>query len=227
MYIAVIADNIADRKQLERLLGRANDALCAETGTLYIDAFGDAESLMRTPMKYELFFVDITLTEDHGKTIVEQLRSVGAPGQITICQPEETPFSYQNVIDGLLSIRKPILVAPLHQMIREVHKAHLQASIPTVELRSDTETYYIPTENIIYAQCQNHVLTVHTTDNGTISLLGDIEDFYRWVSNYSEFFYAKKDTILNKNHVLSSTKREYKLSNGEIITLSLLDLFIK
>ena len=34
MYIAVIADNIADRKQLERLLGRANDALCAETGTL-------------------------------------------------------------------------------------------------------------------------------------------------------------------------------------------------
>ena len=38
MYIAVVADNIADRKQLERLLGRANDALCEETGTLYIDA---------------------------------------------------------------------------------------------------------------------------------------------------------------------------------------------
>ena len=39
MYIGVIADNIADRKQLERLLGRANIALCSETGTLYIEGF--------------------------------------------------------------------------------------------------------------------------------------------------------------------------------------------
>ena len=57
MYIAVLADNIADRKQTERLLGRANDVLANETGTLYIDSYGDAQSLMRAPMKYELFFL--------------------------------------------------------------------------------------------------------------------------------------------------------------------------
>lgn len=56
MYIAVLADNIADRKQTERLLGRANDVLANETGTLYIDSYGDAQSLIRAPMKYGLFF---------------------------------------------------------------------------------------------------------------------------------------------------------------------------
>ena len=62
MYIAVLADNIADRKQTERLLGRANDVLANETGTLYIDSYGDAQSLMRAPMKYELFFLEFFLS---------------------------------------------------------------------------------------------------------------------------------------------------------------------
>ena len=63
MYIAVIADNIADRKQLERLLNRANDAISDETGTLYIDAFGDEKSFLYTAMRYEIFFVDIVSGE--------------------------------------------------------------------------------------------------------------------------------------------------------------------
>lgn len=225
MYIAIVADNIADRKQLERLLGRANDALCAETGTLYIDAYGDAESLMRAPMKYELFFVDITLDEDHGKAIVEQLKAIGAPGKIAICQPEDTPFSYQDAINGLLSIPKPIAVAPLHKMIIDAHKAHLQASVPTIEIRSETDTYYVPVDKILYAQSQSHLVYVHLEDGNILSMLGEIDDFYRWVSNYPEFFYVKKDTVLNQNHVLSHTKKEYQLSNGEKIVLPRFTLF--
>ena len=80
MYIAVLADNIADRKQTERLLGRANDVLSNETGTLYIDSYGDSQSLMRAPMKYELFFLDIYETEDHGRSVIDALKSANVPG---------------------------------------------------------------------------------------------------------------------------------------------------
>ena len=51
-------------------------------------------------------------------------------------------------------------------------------------------------------------------------MLGDIDDFYHWVNNYPEFFFIKKDTVLNQNHVLSQTKKEYKMDNGEVISLS-------
>lgn len=219
MYIAVVADNIADRKQLERLLGRANDALCAETGTLYIDTYGDAESLLKAPMKYELFFVDITLSPDGCREIIQRLRDAGVPGQIAVCRTEDTPFSYQDAIEGILSIQKPISNAPLYQMIRNAHKSQLQARVPTIEIRSETETHYVPIERIIYAQSKAHLVYVHLEDGTTLSMLGEIEDFFRWVSNYPEFFYAKKDTVLNQNHVLSHTKREYQLSNGEKISL--------
>lgn len=226
MYIGVIADNIADRKQLERLLGRANSALCAETGTLYVEAFGDSQSLLRAPMKYELVIIDITLTKDHGRSIVEQLKSIHIPGQIAVCHPEGTPFSYQDAIDGLLSMQKPVLTAPLHQMIREAHKYHLQTSVPTIEIRAESETHYVPVEKILYAKSQSHLVDVHLDDGTVLSMLGEIDDFYHWVDNYPEFFFVKKDTVLNQNHVLSHTKKEYRLDNGEVITLSRLKGFL-
>ena len=219
MYIAVLADNIADRKQTERLLGRANDVLANETGTLYIDSYGDAQSLMRAPMKYELFFLDIYGAEDHGRSVIDALKSANVPGKIALVLPEDIPFSYQNAIEGLLTIQKPLITTTLHQLIKDAHKEQLQTVVPKVEIRSENETYYVPLEQIIYAQEINHFVYVHLDNGSTLTILGEIRDFYRWVNNHKEFVHIKKDTVLNLNHVISSSKKEYHMSNGEVITL--------
>ena len=219
MYIAVLADNIADRKQTERLLGRANDVLANETGTLYIDSYGDAQSLMRAPMKYELFFLDIYGAEDHGRSVIDALKSANVPGKIALVLPEDIPFSYQNAIEGLLTIQKPLVATTLHQLIKDAHKEQIQTIVPKVEIRSENETYYVPLEQIIYAQEINHFVYVHLDNGSTLTMLGEIRDFYRWVNNHKEFIHIKKDTVLNLNHVISSSKKEYHMSNGEVITL--------
>lgn len=219
MYIAVLADNIADRKQTERLLGRANDVLANETGTLYIDSYGDAQSLMRAPMKYELFFLDIYGAEDHGRSVIDALKSANVPGKIALVLPEDIPFSYQNAIEGLLTIQKPLIATTLHQLIKDAHKEQMQTVVPKVEIRSENETYYVPLEQIIYAQEINHFVYVHLDNGSTLTILGEIRDFYRWVNNHKEFVHIKKDTVLNLNHVISSSKKEYHMSNGEVITL--------
>lgn len=219
MYIAVLADNIADRKQTERLLGRANDVLANETGTLYIDSYGDAQSLMRAPMKYELFFLDIYGAEDHGRSVIDALKSANVPGKIALVLPEDIPFSYQNAIEGLLTIQKPLIATTLHQLIKDAHKEQMQTVVPKVEIRSENETYYVPLEQIIYAQEINHFVYVHLDNGSTLTMLGEIRDFYRWVNNHKEFIHIKKDTVLNLNHVISSSKKEYHMSNGEVITL--------
>ena len=219
MYIAVLADNIADRKQTERLLGRANDVLANETGTLYIDSYGDAQSLMRAPMKYELFFLDIYGAEAHGRSVIDALKSANVPGKIALVLPEDIPFSYQNAIEGLLTIQKPLITTTLHQLIKDAHKEQMQTVVPKVEIRSENETYYVPLEQIIYAQEINHFVYVHLDNGSTLTILGEIRDFYRWVNNHKEFVHIKKDTVLNLNHVISSSKKEYHMSNGEVITL--------
>ncbi|MCR5655706.1 MAG: hypothetical protein K6G07_08755 [Lachnospiraceae bacterium] len=219
MYIAVVADNIADRKQMERLLGRANDAVSADTGTLYVDSYGDMQSALRTPMRYELFFLDFTTPENDPKEFISQLQTLGAPGRIVVCQPDDVPFSYEDTINGIYTIRKPILVAPLHQTIKDAHKAQMEAIVPTIEVRSDSETYYVPLEKIVYATSKDSTIYIHLKDGSTLSMFGTIENFMIWVEKHKEFVLIKKDTVVNTNHVLSHDKREYRLSNGESISL--------
>lgn len=219
MYISVVADNIADRKQMERLLGRANDTLASETGTLYIDSYGDMASALKTPMRYELFFLDFTDPSNDPKEFISSLQNLGAPGRIVVCQPEGVPFSYEDTIRGIYTIRKPILVAPLHQTIREAHKAQMEAIVPTIEVRSDTETYYVPLEKILYATSKDSTVYIHLKDRSTLSMFGTIDNFMIWVETHPEFVQIKKDTVVNTNHVLSHTKREYHLSDGTVLTL--------
>ena len=63
MHIAVCDDNVADRKQLERLLKRESDKRAASTGIIYTDSFGNSTALLSNPMQYDAFYIDMCLTE--------------------------------------------------------------------------------------------------------------------------------------------------------------------
>ena len=53
MHLAICDDHMADRKQMERLLGRESDRRLNTTGVLYVDSFGSKESILTTPMIYD------------------------------------------------------------------------------------------------------------------------------------------------------------------------------
>ena len=74
MHIAVCDDNVADRKQLERLLKRESDKRAASTGIIYTDSFGNSTSLLSNPMQYDAFYIDMCLTE--GITFFAKIISV-------------------------------------------------------------------------------------------------------------------------------------------------------
>ena len=57
MHLAVCDDNIADRKQTERLLGRESDRRINTTGVLYVDSFGNRNAILCTPMIYDGLFM--------------------------------------------------------------------------------------------------------------------------------------------------------------------------
>ena len=180
---------------------------------------------MHAPMKYELFLIDMAHSDTHGQSVAAALRKANVPGNIALMIPKDTPFSYQIVLDGLTTIQKPLVASTLHQLIRETHKEQLQTIIPKIEIRSENETYYIPLEQIIYAREKEHFVYVHLDNGKVLPMLGEIRDFYRWVSTHPEFVLVKKDTVLNENHVISSTKKEYHMSNGENISLPRFSFF--
>ena len=84
MHIAVCDDNVADRKQTERLLGRESDSRIRTTGNLYIDSYGNVESLKQAPMKYDLFFIDMTESGPDGAETAALLRQMGVTSPIVL-----------------------------------------------------------------------------------------------------------------------------------------------
>ena len=219
MYIAIVADNIADRKQAERLLSRANTALAPELGTLYISAFGDEKSFLHACMKFDLFILDFDHDTRHSLNIAETLRTMNAPGVSAICKPEDEPFSYETAIKGIYTLDKPILTAPLHKLIKDAWQEaeEKRKQVTLIELRTENGTFYIPKDDIIYVAIDeaDHLLTYHISGRTPVEVRGSLSDLDKALSSYPEFTLKMKNLCVNADHIQSEDKKSILLSNGE------------
>ena len=69
MHVAICDDNIAERKQMERLLGRLSDKIAAQSEPLYIDSFGNPEALLEAQLHYSVYFIDLVNSQLDGQNI--------------------------------------------------------------------------------------------------------------------------------------------------------------
>ncbi len=120
MHIAVMDDNIADRKQLERLLDRESDRRIHTTGNLYIDSFGAVDSLYIAPKQYDFFMVDIKGPVSGCVDISKKLRAMGIPVPVCILRNEAECADYKDLPDDFFFLEKPIKVAELTETIDKV-----------------------------------------------------------------------------------------------------------
>ena len=226
MYIAIVADNVADRKQAERLLGRANTALAPTLGTLYISAYGDESSFLHECMKFDLFLLDFDHDTDHSLRIVRQLQEMNAPGIAAICKDAETPFSYETAIAGVYTIDKPILTAPLHKLITDAHQEAEQRrrAANLIELRGEKDTHYIPKDDIVYIEINDlqHTLIYHLVDGTTLPMVGTVWDVDRALGMYPQFQLKTKSLAVNTDYVKEEDKKSILLTTGERFSYPLL-----
>ena len=142
MHIAIYDDNIADRKQTERLLSRESDRRKSERGEGYfIDSYGNIEALMHYPQMYGIFFVDTCYSAENGLDIARMLTGIGCNGRIVLLCSERYDYRAMAAESGMTErchfLDKPIRVQELRDMLVECEDA-LGEPIPVIELRSDT-----------------------------------------------------------------------------------------
>ena len=117
MHIAICDDNIADRKQLERLLKRESDKRKAKTGLLFADSFGDCRILSTNHMQYDLFFLDMTASAPDGLTFALQLAENGVTAPIVLCSSKinykEKASALSGIPDSILYLDKTIITSEL------------------------------------------------------------------------------------------------------------------
>ena len=232
IYIAVCDDNIADRKQTERLLEREKDERLKNDGdVLYIESFGSSTALMTTPVKYDLFLIDITIGEENGMEIAKKLRNMGIIAPIVLLTSAIKYKSYGNNPPDIIHINKPIIKGQIAHLI-DVAKDWSLNKPRLLEIRGKKETVFLPHKDLVRAADKGNCVEVFTSDGRYIEVASTMKMFMETVNGYSCFTFCKND-IINIHHVKSINQNSLLLDNGEQFEFSpfkirqLLEDFVK
>ena len=218
MHISICDDNIADRKQTERLLGRESDRRAKTDNVLYIDSFGKQESVLAAPMVYDMFFIDmVNDTPDTAANIVKALIATGvtSPIVLLVSEIDYRKDSYLSSLDQVSFLDKPIKTSELTDVIT-MGFSKKNEKIPTIELRTDSDVLYVKEEDIMYAVFFNKQYTdVFLADGRKIHILMNVENFYAHLEHFGSFFPANGRTIIQKKYVKKTSLLHVHLSDGK------------
>ena len=224
MHIAVCDDNIADRKQTERLLGRQSDRFFKECGErLYIDSYGNVPAFMNYPQMYDGLFIDMRNEEPTGFQIAKNLIDAGVVRPIILCvstidyrkQYEESGLNIPN----LIFLDKPIRVAELTAIMDQIKEAKGDP-VPTLELRGKDGTVYAKNDDIVCVKKKGPELDVFLQDGRTIALIEDIYNFYDQCVIFPQLCPISEYALINVNHIKSTSFMKVVMDNGESFGIS-------
>ncbi len=220
IYVAICDNNIADRKQLERLLEREKDKRLAEDyDVLYIDSFGSEEALMTTPVKYDVFFMDITEGADNGMEVAKKLRQRGITAPIVLCESTINYTSYVNAPEEIIYLEKPIAAGQVSHVI-DVALDRSRHKTPLLEIRCQKDTHFIRYDELVRAYPLDRFYTRLCLSDGTyLEMTDSVASLMRQCDTYGCFIRCKRD-IVNILHIEKSVPGGFYLSNGDTVSYS-------
>jgi DNA-binding LytR/AlgR family response regulator len=217
MHIAICDDNIADRKQLERLLGRESDKRKEVSGLFYAESFGDSAALLRRSVQYDLIFIDMTQSEPDGFMLALSLISHGISAPIVLCSSVTNYRAQMDTLTpcpvNLLHLEKPIKTAELSMLLDQ---AVVLQSLrePTIELRSETDTYYVKEDELLYAVQKGAYVHAYLKDGKVLPMRTYLDNFYDEIAMYTHFVKAGHGALFNITFMQEYSLFQITLKDG-------------
>ncbi|MCR5754819.1 MAG: hypothetical protein K6G30_08420 [Acetatifactor sp.] len=215
MHIAVCDDNIADRKQLERLLKRESDKRASTTGILYTDSFGNSTSLLHNPRQYDAFYIDMCKTEDiTGVDVVNRLLSDGINVPIILCC-SDIDYRQYSFPENVIFMDKPIKTDALSKSIDLALQIKKDA-VPLIELREEKDTFYVTEPDILYCIESDRHIKVTLTDGRILNITTELINFFSQIENHLSFVAPSNKAIINCRHIAEIKGRKAVMADGTV-----------
>ncbi|WP_044915318.1 hypothetical protein [Butyrivibrio sp. WCE2006] len=230
MHIAVFDDNIADRRQMERLLRRQSDRYQKEGKEhFYIDLYGNIEALMRFPQLYDIIFIDMAEPESedshfkNGMDVAKLLFEAGGLKNVVMCASKHDYKALAKdagLFDELLFIDKPIKVKELEDMLTECER-RLGDPIPTLELRGEKDTIYARENDIVCAEMTSeHQAAMFFSDGRELSIITDIYNLYEQCEIFTSICPISQNALINVLHIKDEGFGWVLMDNGRKIKVA-------
>lgn len=205
MHIAVCMDDAADRKQLERLLGRSADARLRRDSSIpfYIQSYGSIEAILSRPFMYDLFFIDILKCTMDSVQLIHELRNRGVTAVIVLC-PDKVDLSDRlTKEDNCLILRQPILVRELDEVM-DIAVEYVKNKVPRLSVRTGSDTVYLTQDEFLFAQKNKDSITVFAADGRNITVKESLKNFYERAVIFEKIKPVSDTMIVNSDYVEST-----------------------
>jgi DNA-binding LytR/AlgR family response regulator len=226
MHIAVCNDIISHRKHLERLLKRESELVKKQNHTLYIDSFGHPEALFSVAMMYDLFFIEMENGIEEDIIIAKKLRELAAGGLLVIIQnstdSEAFPSSQKESLAPLVFIEKPLQPEKLHELIELAYEHKKHATAP-IEIRGEKETFYIPSQQILYIEFDKEMANLYKVDGSCYTFMANYQDLAYSMEQYPDFYVNQKCQIVNVNYIEKLSFGKMTLTNKKVLPYPLFE----
>lgn len=221
MHLAVCDDHVADRKQMERLLGRESDRRISTSGVLYVDSYGSERSILSTPMIYDAIFMDMTEDGADAVRIANELRKAGTKIPIIFCCGKVDYRQSKQLPENILFIEKPIQVAALTDMIEQL-LVIVNSRTRKLEFRNMTETFYLEEDEILFACPQDNRYMVLQLTNGQQQVAEiSFKNFCASLSSCDSYIALANNNVINMGYIQEISLFKVRLTDGTTIRLSL------
>lgn len=176
MHLAICDDNIADRKQMERLLGRESDRRLPTTGVFYVDSYGNKDAILSAPMIYDGIFIDMSQNKQEAVEIASRLRANTENLSVVFCCSGSDYRNLPGLPEGSLFLDKPIQAGELTRICDEL-LSRLGSREDKLEYRTVTETLYLEESQILHAIPKEKSVLLHLQDGRAYQIGGDMTGF--------------------------------------------------
>lgn len=200
MHIALCDDNVADRKQFERLIKKESARRTKDQDGLFLDAFGSAASLLTNPMQYDVFFLDLCQTSDvTGTDIANALLSKGITVPIVMCC-SQVNYREESFPENVIFMDKPIKAGELSEVLDHALEV-LQQAVPLIELRPEGDTCYLTEPDVLYAEEKGGRIEVHLKNGELLYIRDNTTNLFSQLRTFPVFFCSTKKVILNGRYL--------------------------
>ena len=204
---------------MERLLERESDKRINTTGGFYVDTFGSIEAILKAALVYDVYFIDSDIPLSDSYTIALAIRKKGILSPIVFCISNVDYRTYEP-LENTLFIDKPIDTTELAALLDSIIEKKKEEFIPTIELRSNYEAYYVTESDVLYFEGGGYSLTVYFKDGSSRQATTTLEILREDLSNYDSFFWVNKKTILNVRYITGFNFFGVTMSNGKKIRVA-------
>ena len=219
MHVAICDDNIADRKQTERLLNRESDRRAKTTEGLYIDSYGNETALLSKPMQYDIFYIDMCKTAGiNGADIAKRLYEIGVRVPIYMCC-SDLDYRQFDLPDNVHYLIKPLKADMLAASLDHAYEVK-QHAVPFIELREEKETHYVTEADILYAVEEGRHVSITLTQGRKVRIATSAANLFDQWSNFDAFLAPNLKTIVNGRYIAKIGLLQVHMTDGTHFTLN-------